>query len=170
MTVTFNEDYTEVTLTGSPLDSFVIDSTKVLTLSYSQNCGTAVDHVVSIDDVSVGAGASYTVTAETLGVTFSEGIYQFRFTYQDSPIQISTAYAYINTTIACKLIDWYATKLDCLDKGDCSNNFFYWAYVFDDLLQRFANNSICDSFTYTNACKLWTKLNEILEDDDCGCD
>lgn len=175
MTLTFNSTFSQVTVTGTALDAFIADSSNVLVLQTTKDCGTLLSHTISIGDVDSG-NSQYVVTASTLGygAVFPEGVYQFRLRYQDNPVTINTRFAYLNASIACKLIDWYAKFLECLGDKPCNQNYFYWVFVFDNLLQRFAAGS-CNDFTYSNACKLYTKMLELLNDtttinDDCGCD
>lgn len=174
MIVTFNSSYSQITISSSTaLSGFIDDQISSLVLEVIRNCGTTTTHTIALDDIDT-VNEEYTVTATILnqGSVFAEGVYSFKLKYRDNPVVVNTVYKYIGTSITCKIIDWYAKYLECLEAKPCDQNIFYWVFVFDNLLQRFEQGS-CNDFTYANACKLYNKLLELLTNtvnDDCGCD
>ena len=81
-------------------------------------------------------------------------------------MQIDNGLLYIDTGINCKLVDLVSSQIDCLDKP-CADGFTFWAFGFHYLLSKV---QYCDEGSYTNACKLFQTMSDILETEvNCGC-
>lgn len=182
LTTIIASNFTTITISGNALEQYMSNSPKTGTLKLEvYNCSSASPAVI-IDltqtiatpktiNGTVGS-YNYIVTLSDLNMTtvITNGVYNFKLKYVDTTSYEDTSIVYINKDIACKLINYYADfgLKDC-ELKKCSENEYFFPYMFDDLLQR-ANS--CNDFTFDNACMLYNTMITLLDTtklNDCGC-
>lgn len=181
LTTIIASNFTTITISGNALEEYMGNSPKTGTLKlYIYNCSSATPIIIDLTQTIASpktingttGSYNYIVTLSDLAMTtvITNGVYNFKLKYVDSTSYEDAAIVYINKDVACKLINYYASfGLKELECQDCSQNEYFFPYVFDDLLQR-ANT--CDDFTFDNACCLYDTLTMILDNtkiNQCGC-
>jgi len=160
---------TTMTLSSTTVASFLANTSITLEVQVTFNCGTPV--VINITNANQGtyiANGNVVLVPANVNQTgtFQSGVYKVRLTYKANTAQIDTGLVYVDTGIACKLVDHASTHLDCLDKP-CEENFLFWAFGFHYVLK---DLKYCNESSYIGACKLYNTMSEILENVvDCGC-
>ncbi len=169
MTITLAVAEDSVTIVSDVIGDFTGAEGESLTVSVTSNCGTAVDLDIAFEDVTgstlVLPVADYDATLEA----YPEGVMSFKVTLlTDVEKTEETGFLYVHRTVECLLLNFYASrKIDCLEELPCEKNFYFWPYVFHDLLKSIG---VCDEFTYANACTLWETMNTLLSEEyNCGC-
>lgn len=167
--MTFTWTTTQIQITSTTITSFIADNTKTLKLEVWLNCGTpVVINITAANQATYIANGKVVLNPAALSQsgTFTVGIYRFQLSYLATQVQIDNGLLYIDTGINCKLVDLVSSQIDCLDKP-CADGFTFWAFGFHYLLSKV---QYCDEGSYTNACKLFQTMSDILETEvNCGC-
>lgn len=158
-----------IQISSSAITAFEGNTSVVLTVSVSQNCGKSITFEInnSNKDQYITAHKIFLTPAHIGKTTFDVGLYHINLTHATSTVTTDDGIVYVDTGINCKLVDHFAQYEECVKTTPCDDNYSFWAFSFHYLLK---NLVWCDNSTYLNACQLFTTLNDILSKDyECEC-
>lgn len=146
MTIVFNSDYTEATITSDLITNWlgIVDNEEVLTLSIHYQCtDTPVEITLDSSNLNVGT-ESYTLLPSSLsqGTTFLDGVYFFVIENEDT----------IETETECKLID---QELECKVNSYISENLTSNIRMLYDAL---LNLEQCSDCKCVDACTIYEHI------------
>lgn len=169
MTTTWTSELIEVASTV--IAAFESDTSSDLNLSVWFNCGTPVEIAITATNKGdyIDSNNILSLTPTMIGKSmFDVGVYRVQLKYAETNAVLEdNGVVYVDTGINCKLVDHFAQYEKCLLETPCEDNYQFWAFSFHYLLK---NLIWCDTTTYTNACQLFTTMNNIItENYDCEC-
>lgn len=158
-----------IQISSSAITAFEGNTNVKLVLSVSQNCGTVTTINIEEDNVDTYI-INHTIFLRPTHLNkslFDVGLYHINLKHVDTTVTEDNGIVYVDTGINCKLVDHFAKYEECIKTTPCDENYSFWAFSFHYLLK---NLTWCDNSTYTNACQLFTTLNDILTKDyECEC-
>lgn len=168
MTTTWTTELIRVT--SSAITAFESAPTSTLNVGVWFNCSKVATIVITSENKAEYIFAEKLhLLPEMVGTSeFGNGVYKIYLqNVNGTTITEDTGLLYIDTGINCKLVDYFAQYEECLKNTPCEDNYQFWAFSFHYLLK---NLTWCDEVTYTNACQLFTTLNDLINKEyDCEC-